>query len=349
MRPKVVHGVQVVSEKGPAILTSFGEWLLERQAARERLRQLYERNIAETGRPSQVVEEMVTQAALNYLNKVFFLNLCEDRNLPGFYRIMREFLPTTRSETSPTTAAVFLGMLRRKIQDSVGGWLPGEEAAYRALRHDLAEDIRDRVIEQNNWWEPIRVAFDFAEERFPLVYREDAYDYFSPRKETLAELVYDLSTKSFTQLTNRHVGDIYQGLLSSRRRRRQQARLGAFYTPHDDVEYMVSKLRLTSTTCSSTRPSARSVSCSRRRSGRFPLIPKSTRLPAPKRSSSTRLSATRLTTPASPSTRSRCTRGSTASAMPTGGRAASRPATLTPTRCSSPTASSACVRAVGSV
>ena len=244
MRPQVVHGVQVVSEKRPAILTSFGEWLLERPAARERLRQLYERKIAETGRPAQVVEEMVTQAALNYLNKVFFLNLCEDRNLPGFYRIMREFLPTTRSETSPTTAAVFLGMLRRKIQDSVGNWPPGEEAAYRALRHELAEDIRERVIEQNNWWELIRVAFDFAEEKFPLVYREDAYDYFSPRKETLAELVYDLSTKSFSRLTNRHVGDIYQGLLSSRRRRPQQARLGAFYTPHGDVEYMVSKLGL---------------------------------------------------------------------------------------------------------
>lgn len=244
MRPEVVHGVQVVSDSPPAIVTPFGRWLLENEAARERLKQLYERKVAETGRPAQVVEEMVTQAALNYLNKVFFLNLCEDRNLPGFYRIMREFLPTTRSETSPTTAAVFLGLLRRKIHDSAGKWEPKEEAAYRALRHDLAEDIRERVIEQNNWWELIRVAFDFAEEKFPLVYREDAYDYFSPRKETLAELVYDLSTKSFAALTNRHVGDIYQGLLSSRRRRPQQARLGAFYTPHGDVEYMVSKLRL---------------------------------------------------------------------------------------------------------
>lgn len=244
MRPEVVHGVQVVSDSPPAIVTPFGRWLLENEAAKERLKQLYERKVAETGRPAQVVEEMVTQAALNYLNKVFFLNLCEDRNLPGFYRIMREFLPTTRSETSPTTAAVFLGLLRRKIHDSAGKWEAKEEAAYRALRHDLAEDIRERVIEQNNWWELIRVAFDFAEEKFPLVYREDAYDYFSPRKETLAELVYDLSTKSFAALTNRHVGDIYQGLLSSRRRRPQQARLGAFYTPHGDVEYMVSKLGL---------------------------------------------------------------------------------------------------------
>ena len=188
---------------------------------------------------------MVTQAALNYLNKVFFLNLCEDRNLPGFYRIMREFLPTTRSDTSPTTAAVFLGLLRRRIYDSAGVWPPEEERAYRALRHSLAEDIRDRVIDQNSWSELIRVAFDFAEEKFPLVYREDAYDYFKPQKETLAELVYDLSTKSFARLTNRHVGDIYQGLLSSRRRRPQQARLGAFYTPDGDVEYMVSKLALT--------------------------------------------------------------------------------------------------------
>ena len=101
------------------------------------------------------------------------------------------------------------------------------------------------LIEQNSWQELIRVAFDLAEERFPLVYREDAYDNFRPRKETLAELVYDLSTKSFRQLTDRHVGDIYQGLLSSRRtRRRQQSKLGAFYTPHGDVEYMVSRLKL---------------------------------------------------------------------------------------------------------
>jgi type I restriction-modification system DNA methylase subunit len=244
MRPEVVHGVQVASDSPPAIVTAFGRWLQENEAARDRLRQLYQRKVAEVARPAQVVEEMVTQAALNYLNKVFFLNLCEDRNLPGFYRIMREFLPTTRSETSPTTAAVFLGLLRRKIRDSAGAWRAEEERAYRALRHDLAEDIRERVIEQNNWWELIRVAFDFAEEKFPLVYREDAYDYFSPRKETLAELVYDLSTKSFERLTNRHVGDIYQGLLSSRRRRPQQARLGAFYTPHGDVEYMVSRLEL---------------------------------------------------------------------------------------------------------
>lgn len=47
---------------------------------------------------------MVTQAALNYLNKVFFLNLCEERNLEGFYRIMREFLPSTKADTTATTA-----------------------------------------------------------------------------------------------------------------------------------------------------------------------------------------------------------------------------------------------------
>jgi hypothetical protein len=245
MRPQVVHGVQVVSDSPPPILTPFGRSLQENPAARERLRLLHERKLAEVGRPAQVVEEMVTQAALNYLNKVFFIALCEDRNLPGFYRIMREFLPTTRSETSPTTAAVFLGLLRRKIRDATDAWDEEEQQAYLALRHALADDIRERVIEQNNWWELIRVAFDLAEERFPLVYRQDAYDFFRPEKDTLAELVYDLSTKSFARLTNRHVGDIYQGLLSSRRRRPQQARLGAFYTPHGDVEYMVSRLGLT--------------------------------------------------------------------------------------------------------
>jgi type I restriction-modification system DNA methylase subunit len=40
------------------------------------------------------------------------------------------------------------------------------------------------------------------------------------------------------------VGDIYQSLLSNRRE--QQSKLGAFYTPAGDVEYMVSRLALTS-------------------------------------------------------------------------------------------------------
>ena len=66
--------------------------------------------------------------------------------------------------------------------------------------------------------------------------------YLRPGKETLAELVYDLSTKSFEALTNRHVGDIYQSLFSSRQQ--QAHKLGAFYTPHGDVEYMVSRLNL---------------------------------------------------------------------------------------------------------
>jgi hypothetical protein len=246
LRPAVVHAVQLVSDRPPQLLTPFGRWLVANAEARKALKALYERKLAEVpGAQRQVVEEMVTQAALNYLNKVFFLSLCEDRNLPGFYRIMREFLPTTRAETSPTTATVFLALLRRKIRDSAGTWTPEEETAYRSLRGELSSEIRERVIEQNNWWQLIRVAFDLAEERFPLVYREDAYDVFRPTKEKLAELVYDLSTKSFERLTNRHVGQIYQALLSSQRRRPQQARLGAFYTPRGDVDYMISKLGLT--------------------------------------------------------------------------------------------------------
>ncbi len=248
LRAGVTHAVQLAAaDELPAVLPEFGRWLRDNPVALRRVRELYERKVAEVGRDSQrqVVEEMVTQAALNYLNKVFFLNLCEDRNLPGFERILREFLPTTRAETKPTTASVFLALLRRKIRDVTDEWHEEEERAYRALRSELISDIREHVIEQNNWWQLIRVAFDLAEERFPLVYREDAYDYFRPGKETLAELVYDLSTKSFEALTNRHVGDIYQGLLSSRRRGRQQSKLGAFYTPRGDVDYMVSKLELT--------------------------------------------------------------------------------------------------------
>jgi len=255
LRAPVTHAVQLVSaDQPPSLLTPFGSWLRENPAAMTRMRTLYERKLAEVTRPDQrqVIEEMVTQAALNHLNKVFFLNLCEDRHLGGFYRILREFLPATRSETTPTTAAVFLTLLRRKIRDHTGGWRADEEAAYRALRGDLTADIRRHVIEQNNWWELIRVAFDLAEEHFPLVYRDDAYDYFQPNTDTLAELIYDLSTKSFQGLDNQSVGDIYQGLLSSRRRggasksgrQRQQATLGAFYTPRGDVDYMVSRLDL---------------------------------------------------------------------------------------------------------
>ncbi|MBA3422908.1 MAG: N-6 DNA methylase [Thermoleophilaceae bacterium] len=255
LRAPVTHAVQLVAAKQPpGLLTDFGGWLQANPAALARVKTLYERKLAEVQRADArlVVEEMVTQAALNHLNKVFFLNLCEDRNLRGFYRILREFLPATRSETTPTTAAVFLTLLRRKIRDQAGHWRTEEEMAYRALRADLATDVREHVIEQNNWWQLIRVAFDLAEEHFPLVYQDDAYDYFQPHTSTLAELVYDLSTKSFGGLTNRHVGDIYQGLLSSRRRgasgrsgrQRQQSKLGAFYTPHGDVEYMVSRLNL---------------------------------------------------------------------------------------------------------
>ncbi len=245
VRAQVNQAIQIVtSDTPPPLLGNFGRWLLARPQARARMLALYERKVAETGktRAEQVAPEMVTQAALNYLNKVFFLNLCEDRHLRGFYRIMREFLPESRTSTTPATAAVFLGLLRRRIQDSSGTWDPGDEDAYRALRAELAPEIREHVIEQNSWRELMQVAFDIGAESFPLVFREDAYDYFRPEKDVLAELIFDLSTKSFRELTNQNVGDVYQSLLSARRT--QQAKLGAFYTPAPDVEYMVSKLGL---------------------------------------------------------------------------------------------------------
>jgi hypothetical protein len=245
LRIQVTQAVRLVrSDEPPQLVGEFARWLLDRPVALRRMRLLYERKVAEVGRENeaQVAGEMVTQAALNYLNKVFFLSLCEDRHLPGFYRIMREFLPRSRSETSPTTAAVFLALLRRRVFDTAGDWDPDEEQVYKVLRTELAPSIQKHVIEQNNWRELIRVAFDLASEHFPLVYREDAYDYFRPTSDVLAELVYDLSTKSFEKLTNRHVGDIYQGLLSNRRK--QQSKLGAFYTPQGDVDYMVSRLDL---------------------------------------------------------------------------------------------------------
>ena len=246
LRVQVAQAIGVArTESAPPLVGEFGKWLLERPEALSHMRRLYDRKVAEIGseRESQLTEELVTQAALNYLNKVFFLSLCEDRHLPGFYRIMREFLPRSRAETTSSAVAVFLTLLRRRIKDTAPTWDPEDETAYRTLRQELAPAIQTHVIEQNSWRELIQVAFDLAAERFPLIYREDAFDYFRPGKEALAELVYDLSTKSFEKLTNRHVGDIYQSLLSARRR--QQSKLGAFYTPHGDVEYMVSRLGLT--------------------------------------------------------------------------------------------------------
>ncbi|HEX5583658.1 N-6 DNA methylase [Gaiella sp.] len=245
IRAQVHQAIQIVtSDSPPPIVSAFGKWLLDRPQAQSRMRALYERKVAETGktRADQVAPEMVTQAALNYLNKVFFLNLCEDRHLPGFYRIMREFLPESRTSTSPATAAVFLGLLRRRIRDTAATWNSEDETAYKALRAELAPAIQERVIEQNSWRELMQVAFDIGAESFPLVFREDAYDYFRPEKHVLAELIYDLSTKSFRSLTNQNVGDVYQSLLSARRT--QQRKLGAFYTPTPDVEYMVSRLGL---------------------------------------------------------------------------------------------------------
>lgn len=245
LRPQVQQAVRFVRDADQSMLGDFARFLRDRPEAADRVRRLHERKVAEVPKDSEqtVVAEMSTQAALSYLNKVFFLNLCEDRHLPGFYRIMREFLPRSRASTSAATAAVFLGMVRRRMRDTTGPWSDDEEQAYRALRAELVPDIQENVITQNSWRELIRVAFDLAAETFPLVYREDAYDLFRPSKGVLAELIYDLSTKSFRRLTNRHVGDIYQSLLSQRRR--QQSRLGAFYTPHADVEYMVGKLNLT--------------------------------------------------------------------------------------------------------
>jgi hypothetical protein len=130
LRVQVNQAIQVVkADKPPPLVGDFARWLLERPVALGRMKLLYQRKVAEVGgeREAQVAGEMVTQAALNYLNKVFFLNLCEEKHLPGFYRIMREFLPRSRAETTSSTVAVFLGLLRRRIADTTATWDPEDE------------------------------------------------------------------------------------------------------------------------------------------------------------------------------------------------------------------------------
>ena len=83
---------------------------------------------------------------------------------------------------------MFLGLLRRRLRDTTAAWSPHDERAYRDLRTELSPAIGAHVIDQNNWWTLIRVAFDLAEERFPLIYRDDAYDDFRPGKDTVAGL-----------------------------------------------------------------------------------------------------------------------------------------------------------------
>lgn len=259
LRPQIIHAADVVKHDGKGIpLTEFGEFLANQPEVLQRMRNFLDRKRAEVGKDKYddavLIDEVVTQAAMNYLNKVFFLNLCEERRVRGFYRILREFLPETKSRTTRETAAVFMGMLRKRIKDTKSElWTDEEDRTYRKLREDLTGDIREHVIDQNNWWELIRVAFDLAEETFPLIYREDALDDFKPASHVVAEMIYDLSTKSYVKLTNHNVGDIYQGLLASRRagsdgkggRQRQRSRLGAFYTPKAHVDYMVRQLGLT--------------------------------------------------------------------------------------------------------
>jgi len=189
----------------------------------------------------KIINEITVSASLNYLNKVFFLAICEDRYPEGFHRIIKEFLVIEQNKTTKLSVEILLGLLKRRILDE-GHWTKELEETYVNVKNELFGELKSQVIDPNNWFDIIRVAFMLAEEQFPMIYRRSVYDNFFPSKETLRELITELQQYDFKQITNMEIGNIYETLLNQKGE--YQHALGAYYTPKLTVEFMINRLNL---------------------------------------------------------------------------------------------------------
>ncbi len=189
-------------------------------------------------RKKEAVNELTAAAALNYVNKVFFLKYCEDRHLEGLFRILEEVeIDPVAGPKQAAYAATFISLLKRRIS-CAAEWTHEAEAEYR----ELIRQLKTGVLDHRSWFEIVLAAFLVAEQSFPVIYRPNAYDYLCPTDATIVEMLCELRTKDFSVLDQEMVGSIYQAILRNEQYR--QKVLGAFYTPPKTVAYMVSKLGL---------------------------------------------------------------------------------------------------------
>ena len=189
-------------------------------------------------RTKQAVNELTAAAALNYVNKVFFLKYCEDRHLEGLFRILQEIeIDPVAGPKQAAYAATFISLLKRRIS-CAAEWTDKAEAEYR----ELIQQLKTGVLDRRSWFEIVHAAFLVAEQSFPVIYRPNAYDYLCPTDTTIVDMLCELRTKDFSVLDQEMVGSIYQAILRNEQYR--QKVLGAFYTPPKTVAYMVSRLGL---------------------------------------------------------------------------------------------------------
>jgi len=190
------------------------------------------------GRRKQAVEELTAAAALNYVNKVFFLKYCEDRHLDGLFRILAEVdIDPVGGPKQAAYAAAYVSLVKRRVS-LAESWTDACEAEYRLLLQELKRGVLDR----RSRFEIVQAAFLAAEQTFPVIYRPTPYDHLCPTDATTVDMLCELRNKDFSILDHEMVGTIYQGILRNEQYR--QKVLGSFYTPPKTVAYMVSRLDL---------------------------------------------------------------------------------------------------------
>ncbi len=238
--PQVVRLVEA-GEKGLTQVTvetrTLGRRAIDEVAALFREKVAATTDDGPAGR-KRAVAELTAAAALNYVNKVFFLKYCEDRHLQGLFRILAEV------ETDPVAApkqaayaAAYSSLVKRRLL-LADAWTEDCEAQYR----ELVRQLKTGVLDRRSWFELVQAAFLAAEQSFPVIYRPTPYDHLCPQDATIIDMLSQLRTKDFSVLDHEMVGEIYQSILRNEQYR--QKVLGSFYTPPKTVAYMVSKLPL---------------------------------------------------------------------------------------------------------